>query len=102
MWPSCGAARGFLRSQPAESIRVGPLQVSLSQEELQALGSAISMVTQGRALAGPEEELAGGDTHTVIVADTGGAGTQPVHTQPGPSLLPAQKLPARRELHCKT
>ncbi|XP_010005397.1 PREDICTED: zinc finger protein 76 [Chaetura pelagica] len=50
----------------------GTEQVSLSQEELQALGSAISMVTQSSALL-PEEELAGGDTHTA-----GSPGTQPV------------------------
>ncbi|NWX03919.1 ZNF76 protein, partial [Caloenas nicobarica] len=56
----------------------GTEQVSLSQEELQALGSAISMVTQGRALAVPEEELVGSDTHTVIVADADGTETQPV------------------------
>ncbi|KFW01427.1 Zinc finger protein 76, partial [Fulmarus glacialis] len=56
----------------------GTEQVSLSQEDLQALGSAISMVTQSGALAMPEEELAGGDTHTVTVANTDGAKTQPV------------------------
>ncbi|XP_051495160.1 zinc finger protein 76 isoform X2 [Apus apus] len=55
----------------------GTEQVSLSQEELQALGSAISMVTQSSALL-PEEELAGGDTHPVAVASAGGPGTQPV------------------------
>ncbi|NXG62914.1 ZNF76 protein, partial [Hemiprocne comata] len=52
-------------------------QVSLSQEELQALGSAIGMVTQSSALL-PGEELVGGDTHTVTVASAGGTGTQPV------------------------
>ncbi|NXJ47041.1 ZNF76 protein, partial [Spizaetus tyrannus] len=56
----------------------GTEQVSLSQEDLQALGSAISMVTQSGALAVPEEELAGDDTHTVTVANTAGTETQPV------------------------
>ncbi|NXC20866.1 ZNF76 protein, partial [Corythaeola cristata] len=56
----------------------GTEQVSLSQEDLQALGSAISMVTQSGALAVPEAELAGDDTHTVTVAHTDGTETQPV------------------------
>uniref|UniRef100_A0A8B9N1M1 Zinc finger protein 76 n=1 Tax=Accipiter nisus TaxID=211598 RepID=A0A8B9N1M1_9AVES len=56
----------------------GTEQVSLSQEDLQALGSAISMVTQSGALAVPEEELVGDDTHTVTVANTAGTETQPV------------------------
>ncbi|NXQ98888.1 ZNF76 protein, partial [Sagittarius serpentarius] len=58
--------------------RDGTEQVSLSQEDLQALGSAIGMVTQSGALAVPEEELAGDDTHTVTVANTDGTETQPV------------------------
>ncbi|XP_074420197.1 zinc finger protein 76 isoform X5 [Larus michahellis] len=56
----------------------GTEQVSLSQEDLQALGSAVSMVTQSSALAVAEEELAGGDTHTMTVANAGGTETQPV------------------------
>ncbi|NXQ50319.1 ZNF76 protein, partial [Catharus fuscescens] len=48
----------------------GTEQVSLSQEELQALGSAIGMVTQSGVLAVPKEELAGGDTGTMTVAST--------------------------------
>ncbi|XP_054659910.1 zinc finger protein 76 isoform X3 [Grus americana] len=56
----------------------GTEQVSLSQEDLQALGSAISMVTQSGALVVPEEELAGGDAHTVTVANTDGTEMQPV------------------------
>ncbi|XP_014809189.1 PREDICTED: zinc finger protein 76 [Calidris pugnax] len=56
----------------------GTEQVSLSQEDLQALGGAISVVTQSGALAVPEEELAGGDTHPVTVADMDGTETQPV------------------------
>ncbi|XP_066838933.1 zinc finger protein 76 isoform X2 [Anser cygnoides] len=56
----------------------GTEQVSLSQEELQALGSAISMVTQSGALAVPEEELVGDDRHTVTVVNADGTKTQPV------------------------
>ncbi|NXI99117.1 ZNF76 protein, partial [Psophia crepitans] len=56
----------------------GTEQVSLSQEDLQALGSAISMVTQSGALAVPKEDLVGGDTHTMTVANTDGTETQPV------------------------
>ncbi|XP_063274611.1 zinc finger protein 76 isoform X2 [Prinia subflava] len=52
----------------------GTEQVSLSQEELQALGSAIGVVTQSR----PEGELAGGDTGTVTVASTDGTEAQEV------------------------
>lgn len=52
------------------------------------------MVTQSGALAVPEEEQAGGDTHTVTVANTDGTETQPVWTKLGPSLFPT-----RRELH---
>ncbi|NWS59996.1 ZNF76 protein, partial [Chunga burmeisteri] len=57
----------------------GTEQVSLSQEDLQALGSAISMVTQSGALAVPEEEVAGDDdTHTVTAANADGTEMQPV------------------------
>lgn len=70
----------------------------MSQEDLQALGSAISMVTQSGALAVPEEELVGDDTHTVTVANTAGTETQPVQTKLGPSLFPVEKQPPRREL----
>ncbi|XP_039239812.1 zinc finger protein 76 isoform X2 [Pipra filicauda] len=55
----------------------GTEQVSLSQEELRALGSAISVVTQSGALAVPKGELAG-DTRTVTVANTDGTETQGV------------------------
>ncbi|KAM4645669.1 zinc finger protein 76 isoform 2-T5 [Amazona ochrocephala] len=51
-------------------------QVSLSQEDLQALGSAVSMVTQSSPLTRPEE--VGSDTHTVTVANTNGIETLPV------------------------
>ncbi|XP_074750140.1 zinc finger protein 76 isoform X2 [Strix uralensis] len=53
-------------------------QVRLSQEALQALGSAISVVTPSGALAVPEEELAGRDTHTVTVPGADDTHTQPV------------------------
>ncbi|XP_030898776.1 zinc finger protein 76 [Melopsittacus undulatus] len=53
-------------------------QVSLSQEDLQALGSAVSMVTRSSPLPAPEEELVGEDTHTVTVANTNGIETLPV------------------------
>ncbi|NWY68777.1 ZNF76 protein, partial [Erithacus rubecula] len=56
----------------------GSEQVSLSQEELQALGSAIGVVTQSGVLAVPEGELAGGDTGTVTVASTDGTKAQEV------------------------
>ncbi|NXC52309.1 ZNF76 protein, partial [Aleadryas rufinucha] len=56
----------------------GTEQVSLSQEELQALGSAISVVTQSGALAVPEGALLGGDTGTVTVANTDGTEAQEV------------------------
>lgn len=52
------------------------------------------MVTQSSALAVAEEELAGGDTRTMTVANAGGTETQPVQTKLGPSLFPAG-----RELH---
>ncbi|XP_048184347.1 zinc finger protein 76 isoform X1 [Corvus hawaiiensis] len=56
----------------------GTEQVSLSQEELQALGSAISVVTQSGALTVPEGELVGGDTETMTVANTDGTEAQEV------------------------
>ncbi|NXY22694.1 ZNF76 protein, partial [Atrichornis clamosus] len=56
----------------------GTEQVSLSQEELQALGSAIGVVTQSRALTVPEGELLGDDAGTMAVANTDGTETQEV------------------------
>lgn len=53
-------------------------QISLSQEDLQALGSAVSVVIQSSALAMPEEELVGGDMHTMTVVNADGIETQPV------------------------
>ncbi|NXX11502.1 ZNF76 protein, partial [Podargus strigoides] len=67
----------------------GTEQVSLLQEDLQALGSAISMVTQSDALAVPEE-LAGGDTHTVAVASTHGTGTQPIAIVTSEAVMPEE------------
>uniref|UniRef100_A0A8C5JP75 Transcription factor IIIA n=1 Tax=Junco hyemalis TaxID=40217 RepID=A0A8C5JP75_JUNHY len=52
----------------------GTEQVSLSQEELQALGSAIGVVAQSSVLAVPE----GGDTGTMAVASTDGTEAQEV------------------------
>ncbi|KAM7032458.1 zinc finger protein 76 isoform 2-T3 [Acridotheres tristis] len=56
----------------------GTEQVSLCQEELQALGSAIGVVTQSEVLAVPEGELAGGDTGTMTVASTDATEAQEV------------------------
>ncbi|NWX20395.1 ZNF76 protein, partial [Aegotheles bennettii] len=67
-----------MRTQVSLISQDGTEQVSLSQEELQALGSAISAVTQSGGLTLPQEELVGGDTHTVTVADVDGTETQPV------------------------
>ncbi|OXB73681.1 UNVERIFIED_CONTAM: hypothetical protein H355_017103, partial [Colinus virginianus] len=53
-------------------------QISLSQEDLQALGSAVSVVIQSSALTVPGEELVGGGTHTVTVLSADGTETQPV------------------------
>lgn len=65
----------------------------MSQEELQALGSAISMVTQSGALAVPEEELVGDDRHTVTVVNADGTKTQPVRAVQGlPSSLQSYGL----------
>ncbi|KAF2979424.1 hypothetical protein EK904_012928 [Melospiza melodia maxima] len=62
----------------------GTEQVSLSQEELQALGSAIGVVAQSGVLAVPE----GGDTGTVAVASRDGTEAQEVQTELGLPLLP--------------
>ncbi|XP_072774850.1 zinc finger protein 76 isoform X4 [Taeniopygia guttata] len=56
----------------------GTEQVPLSQEELQALGSAIGVVTQSGVLAVPEGELPGGDTGAMTVASTDGSEAQEV------------------------
>ncbi|XP_031461731.1 zinc finger protein 76 isoform X1 [Phasianus colchicus] len=53
-------------------------QISLSQEDLQALGSAVSMVIQNSALSVPEEEFVCGDMHTMAVINADGTETQPV------------------------
>lgn len=58
------------------------LQVSLSPEDLQALGSAISVVTQHGSttltIPGHQEELATSGTHTVTMVSADGTQTQPV------------------------
>ncbi|XP_050808991.1 zinc finger protein 76 isoform X1 [Gopherus flavomarginatus] len=56
----------------------GTQQVSLSHEDLQALGSAISMVTQGGTITMPQEDLAASGTHTVTMVSADGTETQPV------------------------
>ncbi|XP_055262086.1 zinc finger protein 76 isoform X5 [Moschus berezovskii] len=60
----------------------GAQQVSLSPEDLQALGSAISMVTQhgSTTLAIPshDDDLATSGTHTVAMVSADGTQTQPV------------------------
>ncbi|EDL96912.1 rCG60573 [Rattus norvegicus] len=59
----------------------GTQQVSLSPEDLQALGSAISVVTQHRSttltIPGHQEELATSGTHTVTMVSADGTQTQP-------------------------
>ncbi|NXW79146.1 ZNF76 protein, partial [Hirundo rustica] len=59
----------------------GTEQVSLCQEELQALGSAVGVVAQSSALAVPEGEL-GGDTGAVTATSTDG--TEVTLVAPGP------------------
>ncbi|XP_039390797.1 zinc finger protein 76 isoform X1 [Mauremys reevesii] len=56
----------------------GTQQVSLSHEDLQALGSAISMVTQSGTITMPQEDLAASGTHTVTMVSADGTETQPV------------------------
>lgn len=60
----------------------GTQQVSLSPEDLQALGSAISVVTQHGSttltIPGHHEELATSGTHTVTMVSADGTQTQPV------------------------
>uniref|UniRef100_A0A8C3S2M2 C2H2-type domain-containing protein n=1 Tax=Chelydra serpentina TaxID=8475 RepID=A0A8C3S2M2_CHESE len=56
----------------------GTQQVSLSHEDLQALGSAISMVTQSGTITMPQEDLAASGRHTVTMVSADGTETQPV------------------------
>uniref|UniRef100_A0A8D0H9Z2 Zinc finger protein 76 n=1 Tax=Sphenodon punctatus TaxID=8508 RepID=A0A8D0H9Z2_SPHPU len=57
----------------------GTQQVSLSHEDLQALGSAITMVTQGgTAITVPQEEISTSGTHTVTMVSTDGMESHPV------------------------
>lgn len=67
---------------PVSSSSPSCLQVSLSPEDLQALGSAISVVTQHSSttltIPGHHEELATSGTHTVTMVSADGTQTQPV------------------------
>ncbi|XP_071624603.1 zinc finger protein 76 isoform X1 [Heliangelus exortis] len=65
-----------LHAQVSLISQDGTDQVSLSQEDLQALGSALGMVTQSSALSLPQAELAGGDTHRVTVTSRDSTETQ--------------------------
>ncbi|XP_029388878.1 zinc finger protein 76 isoform X2 [Mus pahari] len=69
-------------SQVALVTQDGTQQVSLSPEDLQALGSAISVVTQHGSttltIPGHHEELATSGTHTVTMVSADGTQTQPV------------------------
>ncbi|XP_017200553.1 zinc finger protein 76 isoform X2 [Oryctolagus cuniculus] len=69
-------------AQVALITQDGAQQVSLSPEDLQALGSAISMVTQhgGTTLAIPshDDDLTTSGTHTVTMVSADGTQTQPV------------------------
>ncbi|XP_053459679.1 zinc finger protein 76 isoform X2 [Nycticebus coucang] len=60
----------------------GAQQVSLSPEDLQALGSAISMVTQHNSttltIPSHDDDLATSGTHTVTMVSADGTQTQPV------------------------
>ncbi|XP_027458991.1 zinc finger protein 76 isoform X4 [Zalophus californianus] len=60
----------------------GAQQVSLSAEDLQALGSAISMVTQHSSttltIPSEDDDLATSGTHTVTMVSADGTQTQPV------------------------
>ncbi|XP_058410516.1 zinc finger protein 76 isoform X4 [Diceros bicornis minor] len=60
----------------------GAQQVSLSPEDLQALGSAISMVTQHSSttltIPSHDDDLATSGTHTVTMVSADGTQTQPV------------------------
>ncbi|XP_003789169.1 zinc finger protein 76 isoform X2 [Otolemur garnettii] len=60
----------------------GAQQVSLSPEDLQALGSAISMVTQHSSttltIPNHDDDLATSGTHTVTMVSADGTQTQPV------------------------
>ncbi|NWR63000.1 ZNF76 protein, partial [Bucorvus abyssinicus] len=68
----------------------GTEQVSLSQADLQALGSAIGMVTQSSALAVPKEELAGDNTHAVTMTNTNSTKTQPVTIVTSGAVVPEE------------
>ena len=50
----------------------------MSQEDLQDLGSAVSVVIESSALTVPEEEFVDGDMPTMTMVDTDGIEMQPV------------------------
>ncbi|XP_026982837.1 zinc finger protein 76 isoform X6 [Sagmatias obliquidens] len=68
--------------QVALITQAGAQQVSLSPEDLQALGSAISMVTQHGSttltIPSHDDDLATSGTHTVTMVSADGTQTQPV------------------------
>lgn len=53
-------------------------EIGLSQEDLQDLGSAVSVVIESSALPVPEEEFVDGDMPTMTMVDTDGIEMQPV------------------------
>lgn len=53
-------------------------EIGLSQEDLQDLGSAVSVVIESSALTVPEEEFVDGDMPTMTMVDTDGIEMQPV------------------------
>ncbi|XP_043818664.1 zinc finger protein 76 isoform X3 [Dromiciops gliroides] len=84
-WPCTSAAPMASWRRPRRvsrpSMSSSSWKVSLSPEDLQALGSAISMVTQhgGTTLTIPSpEDLATSGTHTVTMVSADGTETQPV------------------------
>ncbi|KAK6470472.1 zinc finger protein 76-like [Huso huso] len=74
-------ARDVIESQVALITQDGTQQVRLSHEDLQALGSAITMVTQdGRTIAVPanQGDITGSGTHTVTMVTADGMEAQSV------------------------
>ncbi|XP_036269198.1 zinc finger protein 76 isoform X3 [Pipistrellus kuhlii] len=73
--------QALYEQQQLEGEGHGP-EVSLSPEDLQALGSAISMVTQHSSttltIPSPDDSLATSGTHTVTMVRADGSQTQPV------------------------
>ncbi|KAJ1139038.1 hypothetical protein NDU88_005415 [Pleurodeles waltl] len=69
-----------MEPQVAFVTQDGSQQVSLSHEDLQALGNAITMVTQGGSggitLLGQQDSLVGPTTHTITMVSSDGEGSQ--------------------------